>query len=67
MSQAQREQYYQGSNTTYRYFSEEEVKSTFNISSNPGAVIINFKTRDVISVNGFKFDGRTFYTLNDLR
>lgn len=55
--------YYNGEYTTYRYFTEDEIREQFDISSTPGSMIINFLTRDVISVNGFKVDDNsTVYT-----
>lgn len=58
--------YYEETNTTYRYLTEAQVKQALNISSNPGDLIVNFITKDVISVEGFEIDGEIYYTLIDL-
>lgn len=59
--------YYKEIYTYYRYLTQYEVQSLLDISSEPGDMIINFKTRDVISVQGFTFDDRTYYSLNELK
>jgi len=57
--------YYEETNTTYRYLTEAEVKEVLNISSDPGDMIINFITKEVISVEGFDYDDTTYYTLTE--
>ena len=65
---SQRENYYyQDKYTYYRYLSQYNVQNIFDISSEPGDLIINFKTREVISVKGFRFDDKTYYSLSDMR
>lgn len=59
--------YYQGVFTYYRYLTQYDVQNIFDISSEPGDMIINFKTREVISVKGFTFDDRTYYRLSDMK
>ncbi len=59
--------YYRETYTYYRYLTQYEVQNLFDISSEPGDLIINFKTRDVISVQGFTFDDRTYYSLSELK
>ena len=59
------EYYYDEAYTTYRYLSESDIKNELGITSNPGDMIINFQTREVISVTGFEYDGRTYYRLSD--
>ncbi len=59
--------YYKGGATYYRYLTQYEVQNIFDISSEPGDMIINFKTREVISVKGFTFDDRTYYSLSDMK
>lgn len=64
---SQRDQYYYQENFSYyRYLTERELENLFDITSNPGDVIINFTTREVISVDGFEYEGRTYYTLSEL-
>ncbi len=58
--------YYQGQFTYYRYLSESDLENLLDITSSPGDVIINFSTREVISVQGFAYKGRTYYTLNEV-
>lgn len=49
----------------YLYFSKEDLKKLDldNISQD---IIINFNTRDVISVTGLEIDGNTYYKLLDI-
>ncbi len=64
---SQRDQYYYQENFSYyRYLTEDNLENIFDITSNPGDVIINFTTREVISVDGFEYEGRTYYTLSEL-
>lgn len=64
---SQREEYYYQDNFTYyRYLTQNDLKNLFDITSEPGDMIINFKTREVISVKGFVYEGRTYHTLNDM-
>lgn len=68
MSSSDREKYYYEDGVTYyRYLSEEDLKNELDITSNPGDVIINFQTREVISVNGFEFEGKVYYRLSDIK
>ncbi len=67
LTEAQREEYYyQNTITTYRYISESNAKKYFDISSNPGDLIINFLTREVISVDGFNYKEMTYYRLYEI-
>ena len=55
---SQRDQYYYQENFSYyRYLTEDNLENIFDITSNPGDVIINFTTREVISVDGFEYEG----------
>ena len=64
---SQRDQYYYQENFSYyRYLTEDNLENIFDITSNPADVIINFTTREVISVDGFEYEGRTYYTLSEL-
>ncbi len=60
------EYYYTPTLTKYRLFTQSELDERFGISSNPGNVIINFETREVISVSGFAYEGEMYYTLKDI-
>ena len=59
--------YYEETYTTYRYLTSSEISEIFDITSYPGDMIINFKTREVISITGFTYDNTIYYTLNDLK
>ena len=59
--------YYDETNTKYRYLSENEIRSNMNISSNPGDMIINFETREVISVDGYEYKDEIYYSLDQMR
>lgn len=52
--------------TYYRYLTQKDLKDNLDITSEPGDVIINFRTREVISVKGFEYEGKTYYTLDDI-
>lgn len=66
LSEEDRENYYYKDDyTTYRYLTEAQVQELFDITSNPGDMIINFQTTEVISVYGFEYKGNTYYTLSD--
>lgn len=65
---SQREEYYyHNSFTYYRYLTQADIQDLFDITSEPGDMIINFKTRDVISVKGFVYEGKTYHTLNEMQ
>lgn len=51
--------------TIYRYFSREDLSKQLDIKDPQLDVIINFKTREVISVQGFKYEQYTYYTLKE--
>lgn len=52
--------------TCYRYFTGSDLEDELNITSDPGEVIINFLTKEVISVRGFEYEGRTYYRLSEI-
>lgn len=60
------EYYYNRVDTMYRYFSKKELDTFFDIKNATQDVIINFKTREVISVKGQKYKEMTYYRLNDI-
>lgn len=51
--------------TIYRYFSKTDLERFLDIRDPEIEVIINFKTREVISVDGFEYDERLYYRLVD--
>lgn len=57
--------YYNETYTTYRYVSQRTLMDYLDISSDAGDMIINFITREVISVDGFTYKGTTYYRLGD--
>lgn len=46
----------------YRYFSSENLKINFNLENIDDDVMINFNTREVVSVNGIKYSEKIYYT-----
>lgn len=50
----------------YRYYSVRSLEEDLDIKNASQDVIINFKTREVISVNGINFEGKIYYRLKDL-
>lgn len=60
------EYYYNRVDTIYRYFSKEDLEEFFDIKNAKQDVIINFKTREVISVKGQKYQEKTYYKLEEI-
>lgn len=56
-----------GSSTLYRYLTREDIENILDIKNPQFDVIINFKTREVISMEGQTMDGVTYHSLEDLR
>lgn len=52
--------------TTYRYLSKNDLNNIFSLDDSSDDVMINFETREVVSVNGVKNDGITYYTQYEL-
>lgn len=48
--------------SNYKYFSNENLNSQFDLENVNDDIMINFKTREVVSVNGIKYKGETYYT-----
>lgn len=46
----------------YRYFTKEMIFNEFNIENATSDVMINFTTREVVSVNGIEYEGNKYYT-----
>lgn len=66
LSQAKLDEILQGaSQEGYRYFSKQNLKQLDldNISQD---VIINYNTKDIVSVKGFEIDGTRYYRLTDI-
>lgn len=51
----------------YRYFTAKDLESQLDIKNAKLDVIINFKTREVISVKGQTHEEKTYYRLEDLK
>lgn len=56
-----------GRDAYYRYFSAKELEQKLDIKHIKQDVIINFKTREVISVKGQECNERTYYRLDDMK
>ena len=50
----------------YRFFTAKDLSKSLDIKNAKNSVIINFKTREVISVNGQNFEDKIYYRLEDL-
>lgn len=48
--------------SAYRYFTKEMLLNEFDIEDVSNDVMINFKTREVVSVNGVEYNGNKYYT-----
>lgn len=59
--------YYNKVDTMYRYFSKEDLDEFLDIKNAKQDVIINFKTREVVSVKGQKYEEKTYYTLEEIK
>lgn len=57
----------EGKESYYRYFSKDDLESTLDIKNASQDVIINFKTREVISVKGQTYNDKTYYRLQDIK
>ena len=49
----------------YRYFTPQNLEKYLNISNVEQEVAINFKTKDVVSIKGFLYEGKIHHRLND--
>jgi hypothetical protein len=52
--------------TTYRYFSKNDLNRYLDIRNSKRDMIINFKTKDIISVQGEVYDGIEYHRLEEL-
>lgn len=52
--------------TLYRYFSKEDLSRYLDIRNSKRDMIINFKTKDIISVQGEVYDGIEYHRLEEL-
>ena len=50
----------------YRYFTITDLDRTLDIKNASSPVIINFKTKEVISVEGIKHDKKEYHRLKDI-
>lgn len=51
----------------YKYFNSDTLESELDITGVKQEVLISVEKRDVISLNGLKYDGKMFHTLEQLR
>ena len=58
--------YYNKLETYYRYFSKSDLKNILDIKEPSMDVIINFKTKEVISIQGLQYKEKTLYRLNEV-
>ena len=49
-----------------RYFSKEDIRNILGIDNIDYNIIVNFDTREVVSLEGFKYEGKTYYTQYNL-
>ena len=50
----------------YRYFDQNTIKDNLKIEGVEGEFFVNIQTRSVVSYEGFKYEGETYYTLDQL-
>ena len=50
----------------YRYFTVKDIDDILGIKNATSAIIVNFKTREVISEKGIDYNGTTYYTQYEL-
>lgn len=46
----------------YKYFSKDALRTQLNIEDIDDEILINFETREVVSINGIKYNGKKYYT-----
>ena len=51
----------------WRYFSKNNLEEYLDVKNASMDVLINFKTREVISVQGFLYDEKNYYMLSDFK
>lgn len=59
--------YYVDGYSIYRYFTRYELESDLDIKNTKQEVIINFETREVISVQGKTYNDITYHTLEQMK
>lgn len=50
----------------YRAFSKNEISEDFELDDIDDEIVVNFKTREVISLIGVKYEGKMYYTQYEL-
>ena len=50
----------------YRYFDQNTIKNVLKIEGVEGEFFVNIKNRSVVSYQGFQYEGKTYYTLDQL-
>lgn len=51
---------------SYKYFSKENLKNQLDIEDIEDEILINFETREILSLNGVEYNGKTYYTQYNL-
>lgn len=46
----------------YKVFTSNDILNIFEIEDIESDIMVNFTTREVVSVNGIEYDGTTYYT-----
>ena len=54
------------SNNYIRYFNSQDIARDLEIDDVDDEIVINFKTREVLSLNGIKYKGQMYYTQYNL-
>lgn len=65
-STSNKDLYPNGQDSIYRYFSKTDLSNALDIKNPKLDVIINFKTKEVISVKGYVYKEDTYYRLSDM-
>lgn len=50
----------------YQYFDQNTIKNVLKIEGVEGEFFVNIKNRSVVSYQGFQYEGKTYYTLEQL-
>ena len=50
----------------YQYFDQNTIKNVLKIEGVEGEFFVNIKNRSVVSYQGFQYEGKTYYTLDQL-
>ncbi len=48
--------------TKYRFIAKEDILDILDVEDAQNDIMVNFETREIVSLNGIEYDGETYYT-----